>query len=204
MTAEQLMAELEKDADYQRRRRESDEKLAARLAEDAPEWEMLRSELATAGIDPSDVGRFVNDTTHFRPSTFDERSAMPVLLEVLPRLSRPAVIRAVSRHLARPWARPVAFRALAEAFVRCVRSGSAGCEDLAGAAATTADKTVLNEVLQLVNDASLGAARWPLVYSLWRYKRDERAISALEALAQDPDVANVAQRALRRARPPAK
>lgn len=204
MTAAELMAELANDPDYQRRRREFEEGLAARLAEDEPEWEILRTELAAAGVDPTDAGRFVNDTTYFRPSVFDERAAMPVLLEVLPRLSRPHVIGAVAAHLARPWARPIAFRPLADAFVRCVRSGNPGCADLADRAATTADNSVLDEVLELANDASLGSARSPLVYSLWRYRQSERAMSALEALTQDPDVGDAAQRALRRARPTAK
>lgn len=200
VTAGQLMAELAQDEDYQQRTRQRRRRHAARLAEDQADWQLLNDALTEAGMDPTDVGRFVNDTTHFHPSTFDERAAMPVLLAVLPRLSRPAVIGAVAAHLGRPWARPAAFPALADAFVACVRSGGGGCWGIADAAARAADKTVLDDVLRLALDSSLGPARAPLVYSLWRYRRDERAVKALEELVSDPAVDREARDGLRRAR----
>jgi hypothetical protein len=59
--------------------------------------------LAAAGvIGVEDLGRFVNDVTYLRPSMFDERAAMPVLLELLPALTDPTLVRAVAAHLRRP------------------------------------------------------------------------------------------------------
>jgi hypothetical protein len=50
------------------------------------ELEELRSALIAEGVaGVSDLGRFVSNTDHFRPSTFDERAAMPVLVAWLPR-----------------------------------------------------------------------------------------------------------------------
>jgi hypothetical protein len=56
-----------------------------------------------------DFGRFVNNTTYFRPSAFDERAAMPTLLRLLPTLTDRALVGTVAAHLRRPWARPTAF-----------------------------------------------------------------------------------------------
>lgn len=71
------------------------------------EWKQLRATLRARGIEGADdLRRFVSNTEYFAPSTFDERSAMHVLLEVLPQLSEPQLVTAVTGHLRRPWARP--------------------------------------------------------------------------------------------------
>jgi hypothetical protein len=45
------------------------------------EWDRLRAVLASEGIaGTEDLGRFVSNVEHFRPSAFDERAAMPILL----------------------------------------------------------------------------------------------------------------------------
>jgi hypothetical protein len=58
----------------------------------------LKADLEAHGVDPSDLGRFVNRVVPgiIEPSTFDAERATPVLLEWLPRLDerRPAVRRA--------------------------------------------------------------------------------------------------------------
>ena len=66
------------------------------------EWQQARDELVRAGVEGAeDLGRFVNDGRYLRPTRFDERAAMPVLLELLPRLVR-------SASSARPTGRPSA------------------------------------------------------------------------------------------------
>jgi hypothetical protein len=105
------MARLERDPGHQQRAREAERRRAAVRAADAPEWQMLRDVLEARGIGSADLGRFVSNTNYFRPSVFDERAAMPVLLDLLPRLARPNVVTAVPGHLHRPWARPGVFRA---------------------------------------------------------------------------------------------
>src|SRR5580658_9201702 len=77
----------------------------------------VRQALSNAGIEGvGDFGRFVNNTDFFVPSEFDERSAMPVLLTLLPSLTEPTVVETVARHLRRPWARPSAFQPLLLAY----------------------------------------------------------------------------------------
>jgi hypothetical protein len=72
------------------------------------------SDAAVEGVE--DFGRFVNNTEYFAPSKFGERSAMPILLALLPSLTEPKVVEVVARHLRRPWARPLAFQPLLQAF----------------------------------------------------------------------------------------
>lgn len=61
------------------------------------EWKQLRVTLRARGIEGADdLRRFVSNTEYFAPSTFDERSAMHVLLEVLPQLSEPQLVTAVA------------------------------------------------------------------------------------------------------------
>src|SRR3954464_16096955 len=66
------------------------------------EWEAVRAALRGAGIDPTDLARFVNAPNlairGLEPSTFDSRRAYPVLVEWLPRVhSRPVVNTLPSR-----------------------------------------------------------------------------------------------------------
>ena len=53
---------------------------------------------------------------------------MPVLLRLLPTLTDPLAVAAVAGHLRRPWARPVAFAALLEAFETWGRRTVGGLE----------------------------------------------------------------------------
>ena len=60
------------------------------------EWEAVRAALRDAGVDPTDLARFVNTPDPairgLEPSTFDSRRAYPVLMEWLPRVhARPVV-----------------------------------------------------------------------------------------------------------------
>lgn len=84
---------------------------------DGLEWDRLRGLLAEAGVrGAEDLGTFVSNTASLDPSRFDERAATSVLISELPDLRDPTLVRAVAGHLARPWARPSAFEALAGAF----------------------------------------------------------------------------------------
>ena len=67
------------------------------------ECDRLRAVLASEGIaGAEDLGRFVSNVEHFRPSAFDERAAMPILLREVPGLTDRKFLAAVAGHLARP------------------------------------------------------------------------------------------------------
>jgi hypothetical protein len=81
------------------------------------QWEQLQARLSAAGVEGvEDLGRFVSKPEAFGESRFDERAALPVLIEALPTLTDPKLVGAVAGHLCRPWARPAAFDALLAAF----------------------------------------------------------------------------------------
>jgi hypothetical protein len=162
------------------------------------DWGRLRDELNRVGIDPTDLGRFVNNTEYFRPSRFDERSAMPVLLKAMPQLTDKHAITAVAGHLRRAWARPAAFEVLLEMFRKwAARDQSVGWS-IGDALATAATEQHLDQLLDLAQSSDYGIARAMIVDSLWRYRKDARVRPALEKLAEDRDVCLPAMSALRR------
>lgn len=162
------------------------------------DWDSLRDHLSRAGIDPAGLGRFVNDTRYFRPSRFDERSAMPVLLEVMPQLNDRQAVIAVAVHLRRAWARPAAFAVLLEMFRRWALTDQSVGWSIGDALATAADDQHLDQLLAVAQNSDYGIARAMIVDSLWRYRKDERVRPALEKLAEDPEVGLAAMPGLRR------
>jgi HEAT repeat protein len=165
------------------------------------EFDRVRSVLEERGVNGSaDFGYFVNRPDLFRPSEFDERSAMPVLLELLPTLADGSVVAATARHLRRPWARPTAFVPLTEAFRRWAAGPHPDAGWALGDAVASAARPNDSEVLlSLATNPAYGTARQMIVYSLWRFRTDERVVEALPTLAGDPDVSVQALSALRRA-----
>lgn len=165
---------------------------------DRTERDRLLVALEAAGVrGVEDFGRFVSNTQHFRPSAFDERAAMPVLIEHLPHLSEPALVETVAAHLARPWAKGHAFPALLEAFrAWAPRDGHVGWQ-LGDALATAAGKANGAQLIELAVDPRYGLARQMVVLALWRFKADDPG-PALLGLINDPEVALHAMSALRR------
>lgn len=165
----------------------------------ADEWTLVRDALRDAGVTGAgDLGRFVDQPQHFRPSGLDERSAMPVLLASLPSLTDPDVVGAVAGHLKRPWARPKAYPALYEAFLKWAPSHPTLGWTLGEAMSNAASLEHLQDLIDLVGDETYGSARQMIVHSLWRFGSDPRVPSALIRLSADPDVSLHAMSALRR------
>jgi hypothetical protein len=173
---------------------------SARVTAAADEWDQVRIALDADGVSGADdFGRFVNDTTHLRPSTFDERSAAPTLMRLLPSLTDPCVVVAVAGHLRRPWARPTAFIPLLAAFRSwAARDWSVGWS-VGDSLVNAADESKVDELLTIANNTDLGKARQMVVHSLWRFRKDRRVATTLEHLVTDADVALHAANALRRA-----
>jgi hypothetical protein len=163
------------------------------------EWDRVRGALDADGVSGAgDFGRFVNDTTNFRPSAFDERGAAPTLLLLLPSLTDGRVVVAVAGHLRRPWARPTAFVPLHVAFRSwAARDWSVGWS-LGDALVNAADESHDDELLTIANERDLGKARQMIVHSLWRFRKDQRVAMTLEHLVTNVDVALHAASALRR------
>lgn len=164
------------------------------------EWEELRDRLASAGVDGvDDLGRFVSKPEFFGGSRFDERAAMPVLVEALPSLTDPNLVGAVAGHLRRPWARSAAFDALLAAFENWAqREDSLTAWHLGDALGTTATRGQAATLVRIGQDRRYGQARQMVVHALGRFKRVPEVEQALLGLIEDPDVALHAMQALRR------
>jgi hypothetical protein len=163
------------------------------------EWAETRAALRDAGVAGwPEFGRFVNDTRYFEPSAFDERAALPVLLELLPTLTDRAVVGAVAGHLGRPWARPVAFPGVLAAFRDWAARDPLAGWALGSALVTVIDKAHLPVLLELAEDRRYGMARQMVVDALWRLLTDPRVVPMLRRLIEEPGVALHAMGALRR------
>jgi HEAT repeat protein len=167
---------------------------------DADEWEAVRGALRSAGVDPTDLGRFVNrpnpDLLGLEPDTFDAKAAYPVLLEWLPRVESPSLRSTIASRLRAVGKSAVTARALITAY-RAETNEDARWQ-LGDAIARTAPAAELDEIVELAADPCGGTGRQMLVYALWRVKTD-RARSLILELLRDPDVCVHAMHSLRRA-----
>ena len=135
-------------------------------------WDQLRARLSAAGVGGvEDLGRFVSKPEFFGESRFDERAAMPVLIEALPSLTDPILVGAVAGHLRRPWARPAAFDALVATFEVWAQSvDSATGWNLGDALGTTATAAQAEILLRISQERQYGTARQMVVHALGRFK----------------------------------
>lgn len=163
------------------------------------DWTRLRLALRDAGVrGGEDLGRFVDNIEQFRPSELDERAAMPVFLEQLPKLTDPDAVAAVAGHLKRSWARPRAFQALLEAFSNWGRTHPSVGWAIGDAMANAAEQSHLQDLIEIATDETYGTTRQMIVFSLWRFASDPDVPKVLIVLCGDPDVSLQAMSALRR------
>lgn len=187
VTADELLAQLEKDPNFVARRNTQEHAFEAkaeslRIAE-AP----LVSALQVAGFDVSSVWDLVN-------TSYDYAGAVPVLLSHLER-SYPSPIReGIARALGTPraidqWA-VLRKRYESERDLR-VKDG------LAAALSAVADDSVFDSLVELVRDAGNGESRLLLLRAFAK-SRAPRARELLRALRRDPFLGAEAEALLRR------
>jgi HEAT repeat protein len=168
--------------------------------DDADEWEAIRRDLRTAGVDPTDLGRFVNrpnpDIRGLEPERFDAKAAYPVLLAWLPRARSPRLRATIASRLREAGKSSETARALIRAFR--AESDEVVRWELGDAIARSATRAEFDDIVELAGDRSSGSARQMLVDALWRVKTD-RARALILELKDDPDVCRHAMSALRRA-----
>lgn len=178
-TAAQFRAE-EAGPEYRARRAAAEKAHQARIEEFAGATRPIVDALRAAGlrVDALDLDSLGPEVAR----------AIPVLLEQL-RQDHPRQVKvSMLRALARPEARLI-WPELVEMF----RSNSIGLPEddtyiIAAVLEAAADGSVLDDVLRLVVDGSLGLARAPLLYALKRSKNPKAKMMLME-LATDPDLA---------------
>jgi HEAT repeat protein len=157
----------------------------------------VKDALTAAGIDPTDISRFVNRVVPgvIAPSHFDGPAAVPVLLQWLPRISNEMVKDTIVRRLRTPAAKKVAVDALLAEFTSAHNDGYKWV--VGDALAYVADAHSYPDLVELAADRRHGKGRQMLIDMLWRVKTD-RADEVLLAALTDPDVTLQAVSALRR------
>ena len=195
------MAELEVDPDFQRRKADRQAAHAARIRESAPDFDLVRSALEAAGIASADFGRFTSGRhlEVIRPSVFDYKAAVPVLLAVLPLVRHPNAKEAVVRSLTTSHARPAAAEARITEFRNTSETEHPALKWAIGNALDTVTTPQhVTVLLELATDSSHGTGRQMIVDRLARISNDPRVVDALKKLATDADVAFHAMAGLRR------
>jgi len=147
-----------------------------------------------------DLGRFVNNTTYFRPSRFDEQAAAPTLLRVLPTLKDPRLVSAVAAHLRCPWLRRIdgAYDIVRAAYLRWAgETGDSGWQ-LGDTLCRAAGKERATDLVELAATAEHGESRACIVEALWRFKAVADVEPLLRDLIADPHVTYVAMSSLQR------
>ena len=201
ITAAELQAELEADPEWVRARDEREAARRARRADNDGDFALVRSALDAAGLPSRDFGYFTSGRyPDILPNpVFDYRAAVPVLLDVLSKVTRPAVKEAIVQSLSTPFARPIAARALLDEFRRTSDAEQPSLKWAIGnALSVVTTKDHIDELLELALDTGHGGGRRMIVERLGRVSGDARVESALLRLRDDPDVAFQAGTGIRR------
>lgn len=190
VTAAELMAELERDPEFQRAAAERE----AKRLEQSRKWQEAEQpiigDLHRAGVEVTSVWDLVNSSDPYP-------AALPVLIEHLERRGYPdRVLEGVARALAvKPagayWTR------LRDLYLRA--SGPDEMTGLAVALAAAASPENLGDLLTLLNETSRGDSRIFFVGAVLRIG-NERGRRAVEALKDDPVLGKEATALLSRRR----
>lgn len=183
ITAAELMAQLQADPDYVKRRKEKEEKRRQLEAEYAKAEAPLVEELRAAGVDVDSAWQLIPPDCRVRtPAPYPE--ALPILLRHLSKEYPDAVLAGIAGALAVPEAKPAW-----DELVRQYRlhQETRTKDTLASTLATIADAELLGELIALAKDRSLGPSRVMLLSALESSNTPEAA-EALQSLSSDPEL----------------
>lgn len=166
--------------------RNSIEQLQKRSAEKIAAFKKITAalnlELREAGYDI--------DTIRDLHKLADVRGALGIVMEHLARPYTRSVRAALAAALIRSDAKTAAYRILSLFRVEC---DPVVKDRLANAVLAFADDSLLEEIIPLVRNPSVGSSRHILFYAL-SLSKDPRALSALKELRDDPEFKNVSAR----------
>ena len=190
------MARLERDPAHLARVKERDLRFAEARAQYLVAAAPVLDDLARAGYPVA----LISD---LRQARVRYPGAIPTLVHWLPRIEDRRVRESIVRALSVPWAKPLATPALIDLFRTLPESddpeGTGLRWAIGNALEVLADKSVLDELIEIAEDCRYGRARQMLVLGLAR-PRDSRVIGVLVTLLEDPEVAGHAAMALGRLR----
>lgn len=191
MTAAEHRAWLREAGQYEAfvdRQRQQDEERQKRAAEWRRAEAPLVEELRNAGYSVESVWDLVNT-----PGSYP--TAVPILLAHLSRPYPGRVREGIARALAVPEAKSEGWETLTRLFRE--EQEEQAKDGLAVAIAGAADDEVIDEVIALARDESLGASRVILLHAL-EHSRDRRARAALMEFGAHPNLGAESRAILRR------
>ena len=181
ITAEEHAKQLQVDPEFMRRRAEQEKALAEREAQLRVVEAPLLKDLARVGFDVKSVWFLNNNRPEFR-------KAIPVLLDHLKR-PYPDIIRAgIAQRLAVRATRKMGWRILVEEFRKTGYDHAQVKDSLGSALSGAVDDSVIEELISLAKDSSLGSSRVMLLRGV-RHSRRPEARQAIAELANDPELA---------------
>lgn len=199
VAADELVSDLEPDPELIAGRADLDRKRQAAAAAFDESAKPIRAALRAAGLPDAGFGTFVSSrgAEYVGVPEFDDREAVPILIEWLSRVDDSRVKEAIVRHLSTRHAKPVAARPLIEAFQRTPPDRQGLKWAIGNALDVVADSSVLPELLELAQDRSHGAARQMIVLRLGKAPKRPEIAEALVSLLEDEDVSLHAMSAVR-------
>jgi hypothetical protein len=181
ITAEEHAKQLQVDPEFMRRRAEQEKALAEREAQLRVVEAPLLKDLARVGFEVKSVWFLKNNRPEFR-------KAIPVLLDHLKR-PYPDIIRAgIAQRLAVRATRKMGWRILVEEFRKTGYDHAQVKDSLGSALSGAVDDSVIEELISLAKDSSLGSSRVMLLRGV-RHSRRPEARQAIAELANDPELA---------------
>ena len=148
------------------------------------------------GVD--DFGRFINNTSYFRASDFDDEAAAPVLLARLSSMTDGSVVAAAARHLRHVRIPADAFETLVDAFDDWATEGGDAGWALGDTLAHAARAENAATMCELAQRQAYGRSRQMIVDALWRWRSSDGVEPTLRGLVADPNVSLHAMSALAR------
>ena len=185
-----------KDVDTFLKELAEDPSCQARIAAQDVEHERLvqrnRADAAPLAAELADLGFDVDFPEDLLAQGVDYRSAIPLLIRWLPRISNPDVKCSIIRTLTVPWARPVAARPLVDELRRTLavpaQPSSMVVFDVANALEVVADESVADDLIELSRDQRVDAeARAYLVQALGNVSQERVTGVLLDILQLDED-----------------
>lgn len=178
-SAAELMAELQKDPEYQARMRRLEQEKRENAASYGKAAEPILQALGAIGFSVGAVGELRHGRRNYR-------AAIPTLLKWLPQISDRHVKEDIIRTLSVPWAKPTAAPVFIDELRKTEDEGVRWA--LANGLEVVADDVVFDQVVELVRDKKYGKAREMLAVALGNMK-DGRAVAVLVDLLGDVEVA---------------
>jgi HEAT repeat protein len=192
ISANELMRELERDPDYQARMAEKERRRLGRVERNLQDAQPLVAQLARQGFDVRTPADLFNKRMNYR-------SAIPTLIEWLPRISNPDVKAEVASALSVKWAKPAAIPVLLDEFE--LSESELVRWAIANALEVVADDSAFTRIARWVADPLYGTARQMLVLVLG-HMSDPAAYDILVGLLKDEALAGHAVVALGNLRDP--